>query len=357
MAPEQVAERKVGPASDIFSLGVVLFELLTGRVPFQGPRAEVLHRVVHDTCPRPSEFRPDLDRRLEAICLKALAKDPEERYRSMAELAMALEARAAPPRRRRRRLLGAVALGTVALGTVVIVAVALSGRPKAQTDQRSPDPPADGALTGEFRPAYESAGDFNPALFKPPPFKPAPFKEQPTTPEEWLAALDDDNVSNRYLAVLENARLKHGAAIPKLAERMNLSGIGGERARMGEHWSVRRECAAALGWLGKGSKLAEEALIERIADRVWQLPRTAPIPEADRWRNPFVNRTLGDPAYGGKGAALAALERIAPGRLKEALDRARSPRAEDKRESDERKVLWIRAVRAWAETEYAKRYK
>jgi len=120
MAPEQVqgGPEAVGPSCDIYSLGVVLYELLTGKVPFEGPLLSVLSQVGKDQPAPPSAHRPDLDRRLEAICLKALAKNPAERYESAEELAEALEAylqgppqkAAAPSRKRRWPWLAAVPL-------------------------------------------------------------------------------------------------------------------------------------------------------------------------------------------------------------------------------------------------------
>ncbi|MEZ6081313.1 MAG: serine/threonine-protein kinase [Pirellulaceae bacterium] len=91
MSPEQIRDSgRVGPSADIYSLGVILFELLTGRLPFTGSILTVYSQIVVEAPPRPSCIRSGIDPELEAICLKAMAKDPRERFESMAEFAESL---------------------------------------------------------------------------------------------------------------------------------------------------------------------------------------------------------------------------------------------------------------------------
>jgi serine/threonine protein kinase len=92
MSPEQASGKveSIGPGCDIYSLGVIMYELLTGRVPFEGQEALVLGQILFVEPPPPSRYRSDLDPRLEAICMKAIAKSLERRYATMGEFAMAL---------------------------------------------------------------------------------------------------------------------------------------------------------------------------------------------------------------------------------------------------------------------------
>src|SRR5437764_5310189 len=86
-APEQATGGRVDHRADIFSTGVLLYEMLTGIWPFQGKTSvEVRYAVLHDT-PRPvSEFRPDAPPRVQQILDRALAKKPADRYQRMAEM-------------------------------------------------------------------------------------------------------------------------------------------------------------------------------------------------------------------------------------------------------------------------------
>lgn len=93
MAPEQLdGSQKLGPATDIYALGVVLYELLAGRRPFSGSVVGVIGQILHSEPPALESLRPGVSTALASICRQAMAKRPEERFASMREFAESLTA-------------------------------------------------------------------------------------------------------------------------------------------------------------------------------------------------------------------------------------------------------------------------
>jgi serine/threonine protein kinase/ABC-type branched-subunit amino acid transport system substrate-binding protein len=101
MSPEQARGEQVGPAADIYSAGVVLYQMVTGHVPFQGKSlVDMLIQIVQASPPTPRQYRPDLPEPAEATILQALAKKAEERFASAGQVggafALGLQGRWSP---------------------------------------------------------------------------------------------------------------------------------------------------------------------------------------------------------------------------------------------------------------------
>jgi clan AA aspartic protease (TIGR02281 family) len=85
MSPEQIegGPESIGPASDQHSLGVILYEMLTGQIPFRGSVVNVLAQVISKEPARPTALRPEIDSRIEAVCLQMMAKKASDRFPSL----------------------------------------------------------------------------------------------------------------------------------------------------------------------------------------------------------------------------------------------------------------------------------
>ena len=91
MSPEQAAGEEIDSRSDIYSLGITLYQMLTGFLPFEGDTSSVMAQHITQAPPRPSEFNPDITDEVESIVLKMLEKKPQNRFQSTDELIKVLD--------------------------------------------------------------------------------------------------------------------------------------------------------------------------------------------------------------------------------------------------------------------------
>jgi tetratricopeptide (TPR) repeat protein len=153
MAPEQAAGRRqeVGPRADIYALGAILYELLTGRPPFTAASpVDAVVQVLHNEPVTPRRLQPKVPRDLETICLKCLEKEPSKRYASAAEMAAdlrrfqageSIHARPAGMGERaikwaRRRPAAAALLGVSVIGALSLLASGLWYNARLHDQQR-----------------------------------------------------------------------------------------------------------------------------------------------------------------------------------------------------------------------------
>jgi len=189
MSPEQLKGEETTPRSDLYSVGILLYHCLTGRPPFSGDTSSVARQQIHKDPTPPRELNKAISPRLEAVILKALAKDPEERYPSALAMLESLrnnanvkgsDKAARKPSKGRKALLAFSMLALLFLGGGTAAAglgyVDLQDLPLSQRDEETALAPA------------------QPAEEEPPPPVVVPEEEAPqeieqnTAPEEDLEA-------------------------------------------------------------------------------------------------------------------------------------------------------------------------
>jgi serine/threonine protein kinase len=147
MPPEQARGEpdRLGPHSDVFGLGAIFYELLTGQPPYDGDRAALWEKARRGQIVPVRQLHPRVPRRLEAICMKALAADPAQRYPNARSLERALRGYLLRP----KIALAGVAVALFAAG-IAIVLTALLGRPQTPLGTASLQSLSQTPLTGDL---------------------------------------------------------------------------------------------------------------------------------------------------------------------------------------------------------------
>ena len=174
MSPEQLVGKEATPRSDVYSVGVLLYHCLTGRPPFSGDVRALARQHIHEDPTPPRRLNPKISPQMEAVIMKAMAKDPNHRYPSAVAMLDAIDVEPSPrfertaevPRSGRRRR------GLVLSAASLVLLVALAGGALASgldsTDLPLPDREGGPALLSRAEP-IASAG---------PPAAPAPVPEE-----------------------------------------------------------------------------------------------------------------------------------------------------------------------------------
>jgi tRNA A-37 threonylcarbamoyl transferase component Bud32/streptogramin lyase len=157
-APEQFEGKPLGPQTDVYSLGCVLFECLTGEPPFRREQdAAVMYAHLHDPPPSAATLRPGLSRNVDQVIEKAMAKRPDDRYATAGELSSALRdavagKQASEPRPFRPRSRGrlAVAGALVAVAVMLAIVVLARGGDDPRSGRPSPDAAASALPAGSL---------------------------------------------------------------------------------------------------------------------------------------------------------------------------------------------------------------
>ncbi|MBX3467113.1 MAG: protein kinase [Planctomycetes bacterium] len=279
MAPEQFAteRRAPGPAIDVWALGLVLYEALTGRFPFQaGSLVELAARIEEAPIPRPRSIDPSIDRGLEAVCLRALERDPARRYPDAGALARDLDAAlAGRPVAGRRPGLRALAAGVVVGLLPLVGLLTLGAWPAPPLPATTPDAP------------HPAAAAPTPPT-TPPAMPMTPTTEGPRRPRRVAATRRGQG---RWAVWVDGERVLTGAADDDV--RLWSTATGAELRA----WPLRARAAAA--------QLGGAALVVTTDGRLLRLaPDGDPVPVGRAPGGALVAAPTGRVAAVGPGKAL-----------------------------------------------------
>ena len=255
MAPEQAEGSRADVRSDVYGLGAVLYHVLTGQPPFSGHSAiNVMHQVLHKAPERPRRLVPTIPPALEEVCLRALAKEPGDRYASAAALAAALDAHLtgtanAGRRGAARLLVPAAAVALLLLVGALFATLATpdptsSSDPAPTTASKSTDPrPADPTTPGPIATDPLSGGGA-PEVGSPPGPRSdgSTYLLREASPEagDWALGLD---LLEDELAAVDAEQRARGRALTSLH-----ANLAGEAARFAAVWGrVARPRELLLG--------------------------------------------------------------------------------------------------------------
>jgi hypothetical protein len=218
MPPEQASGEKdlVDERADVYGLGATFYHLLTGEAPFKGATVlNILSKVMREAPSPPRQLAPDVPGNLEAICLRCLEKEPDQRYPSMAELAADLErALAGKPTRAGRRG-SALAAAALVLGGLGVAAAASAGRTR--------DPAVGVSPTASSSPS---------ASWSPVAAAPSSPEESPSEPSITpLPPLEERVLEGAGWLQPEELEIRHAWAVRLEPTGLRLTASGGARNR------------------------------------------------------------------------------------------------------------------------------